>query len=348
MKKVIYMMLCFMLLFVSTSAFAETKAYETYTLGEIQNILESYLDCRGEYFYEDPEAMYEYAVDVLLGSEEYEIEATDNFALIKEYLVQYKLVYEDYLYCSHFLEQGDLETAATMADKCNCIYYDAQKNIASFELSGQFLETTIEDIVERNKCMYETTNNAYINNVMAANASYSGSTAASYAQRYAKNYNKAAYPSYSIISGGDCTNFVSQCLFAGGIPKVGSKTTEGVYSSTTQWYCICTYDPGYQSGNGREYAVSTSWIRAIDFNAYMTSVAKSKSVKSSESALNSSCSVGDIVQLLSDAGTPYHSVIISQKTTSGAKYCGHTYDKLNEPISTIFSDANKVVLFDFT
>lgn len=344
MKKVICMVLCFMLLFVPTSVFAETKAYETYTLGEIQSILESYLDCSGESFYEDPEAMYEYAVDVLLGDEEYEIETVENFDLIKEYLVQYKLAYEDYLYCSYFLEQGDLETAAAMADEFNCTNYDVKKNIASFELSGQFLETTIEDIVERNKCMYETTNNTYKNSV-AAYASYSGSTAASYAQQYALVGNKATYPAYI---GEDCTNFVSQCLFAGGIPKVGSKTTKGIYSSTTQWYCICTHDPGYQSGNGREYAVSTSWIRATDFNPYMTSVAKSKSVKTSVSALNSSCSVGDVVQLLSDAGEPFHTVIISQKTSSGAKYCGHTNPRLNEPISTIFSDANKVVLFDFT
>ena len=41
--------------------------------------------------------------------------------------------------------------------------------------------------------------------------------------------------------------------------------------------------------------------------------AKSKTKKTTASALNSSCAVGDVVQVLSAAGTPEHTVIISKK-----------------------------------
>lgn len=44
---------------------------------------------------------------------------------------------------------------------------------------------------------------------------YSGSAAANYADEWAKSYN-SAYPAFS----DDCTNFVSQSLYAGGMPQV--------------------------------------------------------------------------------------------------------------------------------
>lgn len=45
---------------------------------------------------------------------------------------------------------------------------------------------------------------------------YRPADAAAYARTYALSYNTSAYPDMSAL-GGDCTNFVSQCMFAGGI-----------------------------------------------------------------------------------------------------------------------------------
>lgn len=53
---------------------------------------------------------------------------------------------------------------------------------------------------------------------------YSGTTAKNYAHTWYNSFNTASYPNMEGM-GGDCTNFVSQCMKAGGIPMDSS------------WYC---------------------------------------------------------------------------------------------------------------
>ncbi len=55
---------------------------------------------------------------------------------------------------------------------------------------------------------------------VCATVSAAGMAAVVYANRYAENYN-ASYPTFD----GDCTNFVSQCVYAGGEAMVGSGTS---------------------------------------------------------------------------------------------------------------------------
>lgn len=92
---------------------------------------------------------------------------------------------------------------------------------------------------------------------------YSGSQAASYAKQYADSYN-SAYPHYSA----DCANFVSQCVYWGGLSMNGSSVNVGIHDSTTNWYCIYINTILWV----RRYAVTTSWIRVSDFNAYFSSI----------------------------------------------------------------------------
>ena len=58
---------------------------------------------------------------------------------------------------------------------------------------------------------------------------YNPDAAANYADRYALNYNPD-YGNYSSV-GGDCSNYCSQCLFAGGLPMV-----YGSSGSRNSWY----------------------------------------------------------------------------------------------------------------
>ncbi len=75
-----------------------------------------------------------------------------------------------------------------------------------------------------------------------ASKKYNASAAVKYADLYALSYNKA-YHNFNSV-GGDCANFVSQCLDAGGLNQVvGSE-----YSSPKVWY--------YKSGSN----CSSSWI----------------------------------------------------------------------------------------
>lgn len=75
---------------------------------------------------------------------------------------------------------------------------------------------------------------------------YNGAAAAAYADTYWHNYNPA-WPSFA-NSGGDCTNFVSQALYAGGIAMRPSPT----YSGDAAWYMV--------SKTHHRWSYALSWI----------------------------------------------------------------------------------------
>lgn len=86
------------------------------------------------------------------------------------------------------------------------------------------------------------------------NPDYQGINARDYARQYAVNYN-SNYFDYNDY-GGDCTNFTSQAVYAGGLIKdYGSNS-----SSDRDWYFHWDY-PWY---GGRSPVSSTTWIRVTD------------------------------------------------------------------------------------
>jgi hypothetical protein len=83
---------------------------------------------------------------------------------------------------------------------------------------------------------------------------YSGAAAAAYADTYWQTYNPA-WPSFA-NSGGDCTNFVSQALYAGGI----SMRTSPTYSGNAAWYMV-------KKRNRWSYAAP--WVNAQDQSIFL-------------------------------------------------------------------------------
>jgi len=83
---------------------------------------------------------------------------------------------------------------------------------------------------------------------------YSGAAAAAYADTYWQTYNPA-WPSFA-NSGGDCTNFVSQALYAGGIGMRTSPT----YSGHAAWYMV-------KKRNRWSYAAP--WVNAQDQSIFL-------------------------------------------------------------------------------
>ena len=69
--------------------------------------------------------------------------------------------------------------------------------------------------------------------LIAFSLSYNPSAAVEYAKKYCSNYNPQ-YTSYRIM-GGDCANFVSQCLIAGGMNFSGCQNVKsnGVIAGVT-------------------------------------------------------------------------------------------------------------------
>ena len=125
----------------------------------------------------------------------------------------------------------------------------------------------------------------------------------------------------------------------------GSSVNVGIHDSTTNWYCIYINTILWV----RRYAVTTSWIRVSDFNAYFSSIG-TKTTKTTISALVSSCAVGDPVQLADKTtGTAYHTIIIYEKDSSTAYFCGHTNSRNNVNVYDYLNqNQDKFILFDIT
>lgn len=83
----------------------------------------------------------------------------------------------------------------------------------------------------------------------SAASGYNGAGAAIYADTYWQNYNPS-WPSFA-NSGGDCTNFVSQAMYAGGI----AMRTAPTYSGNAAWYMV-------KARHGWSYALP--WVNAQD------------------------------------------------------------------------------------
>ena len=138
---------------------------------------------------------------------------------------------------------------------------------------------------------------------------YDRQAAAAYARRWALDRNPAYYDFENI--GGDCTNFASQCIFAGaGIMN---------YTPVTGWY--------YRSVSDR----SAAWTGVEYLYAFLTG--NRSAGPYGHTVPKSGAMVGDIVQLGSADGDFYHSPVITAVTPE-ITVAAHTYDALDKPLSS--------------
>lgn len=145
---------------------------------------------------------------------------------------------------------------------------------------------------------------------------YSGSRGVSYANSYVTNANSRFYT--ASVSGGDCTNFVSQCLWYG----FGAADTQTDITNKVRMIPGSTYSDGWYAGSG---GGSRNWEAVNYFWSYMTS-SKSidtpgprVSVVSSISSLNA----GGIMQIdFTSDGSYDHSVIMVDTATQ--KFAQHS------------------------
>ncbi len=138
---------------------------------------------------------------------------------------------------------------------------------------------------------------------------YNRNAAVAYARRWALSRNPAYYDFQNI--GGDCTNFASQCIFAG----------SGVmnYTPTMGWF--------YRSINDR--APAWSGVEYLhNFLVNNRTVGPYGSIVPQEKA-----QPGDIVQLGTEDGHFYHSPIITAIKPQ-ILVAAHTYDALDRPLDS--------------
>nr|WP_054876165.1 amidase domain-containing protein [Oxobacter pfennigii] len=149
--------------------------------------------------------------------------------------------------------------------------------------------------------------------------------AVEYALKYVKNPN----PYYRYFKtegdgGGDCTNFVSQCLFYGGAPMD--------YKARWPWWY-----KGTGNSSRIDHAWSVSW--AVAHSLYWCLKSRGKSDAYGLCGIETSdmdvLELGDIIQYEKSGGIIYHSAIITGFSTKSGKreplITQHSIDAVNIP-----------------
>lgn len=145
---------------------------------------------------------------------------------------------------------------------------------------------------------------------------YNRLDATNYAMKWAKGRN-VKYFNFDML-GGDCTNFISQCLYSGNCNMN--------YSKINGWY--------YISANNR----SPSWT-ANNF-LYNFLINNRLQGPFAEVSNINKIQIGDIVQLNFEDDLLFdHSLIVTKihepRNYDNILICSHTFDRLNAPISSI-------------
>lgn len=164
----------------------------------------------------------------------------------------------------------------------------------------------------------------YMSTDINKNDSFQRVYAVDYAATYVNSSNPY-YPYYSI--NGDCTNFVSQCLYAGGMPMIDNSS----YDIRRQWYMYRIVSPKVLN-----YRNSDTWTVAHEFRYHWGNVNgigwdRCYQYKIYSSAYNLiyddnlwndlyyRCSGGDVIQYVygpSDSryGRTYHSQLVHRRS----------------------------------
>lgn len=138
---------------------------------------------------------------------------------------------------------------------------------------------------------------------------YDRSAVIKYAQRWALERN-AKYYDFEHV-GGDCTNFASQCIYA------GAKTMN--YTQTYGWY--------YNSLSDRSPA--WSGVKYL----YQFLINNKSTGPYAHEVLLEDAKPGDIVQLGKSNGHFYHTSVITEITPE-ILVCAHSYDALDRPLTS--------------
>lgn len=130
-----------------------------------------------------------------------------------------------------------------------------------------------------------------------------------YARRWAFSHNPAYYNFENL--GGDCTNFISQCLYAGGAVMN--------YTRDTGWY--------YRSLNDR----AAAWTGVEFFCDFI--VNNKGAGPFGELVALREARAGDVLQL-GTGSVFYHSLLVVDVTDGVPRVAAHTYAAFDRPLTT--------------
>ena len=148
---------------------------------------------------------------------------------------------------------------------------------------------------------------------------YDRAAAVAYARKWAFGRNPKFYDFSKI--GGDCTNFASQCIYAGaGVMN---------FTPTFGWY--------YKSVNDR----TPSWTGVEYLYNFLT--ANDGAGPFAEEVSLDKLEIGDVVQLGKATGDFYHSPIVVGFRRGQILIAAHSYDAYNRPLSSYSYEKVRVI-----
>lgn len=161
--------------------------------------------------------------------------------------------------------------------------------------------------------------------------SYSRTAAVNYAVRYALKPNPAyRYFKLNENTGGDCANFLSQCLFAGGAPMI--------YNSNNQWWYN---NKGTSKVNDDTWTTSWTVAHALYWLLKINNESNLYGPKGLEVSNASMLQPGDLVFFENNNGIKFHSAIVTSISNNVPLISHHSFEALNIPFNSSWP-ANKL------
>ncbi|MBM7865748.1 hypothetical protein GTO89_02965 [Heliobacterium gestii] len=177
--------------------------------------------------------------------------------------------------------------------------------------------------------------------VNALVAGYNREAAVAYANRYYKNHNPR-YPDFNSRPGrgGNCANFISQCLYAGGMPWVLGPPER--FTWTRYWWC----KPGATDRDG-DQRITLSWKVTVAFRNHWSGRVARFSTHSAAAMLNdwsrwfNRLRLGDFIQLAYANGAPYHTLILVAKVGNDIALASQSDDANDQSMRGILESVQK-------
>lgn len=216
---------------------------------------------------------------------------------------------------------GGIYDESTRLYYLNARYYDPE--------NGRFLsEDTYRGEVNDPDTLhlYAYCKNNPINYVDPSGHKYSPQKAADYGYKWGKHPN----PKYYYDKDKDCTNFVSQCVHAGGkkMNRPKGPVTPKSDKVLNYWYAV-------KGKKKNQWSMTYTWRSVKHFFLYWRIRSEKVIVESNFSKFEKKLKIGDIVQLYKNDREWYHSVIISRKIDGEFRYAGHTNNHSKNPVKKL-------------
>lgn len=267
---------------------------------------------------------------MVIGSAEYIDYLSDQMLCGADLMLTSREDYDDIeLYASSFLTACDGEVGVNIE-----VLNDGTEVARLFETEKS---KTLSQVREENDLRMQQEEQLALfysaaNDMPALTAAYSPSAAATYAQRYAENYNVPTYKGFL----SDCTNFVSQCVVAGG--KAMSFPSDWRTIANTNDNASYWYHKNYSVKYDYTYKYSKTFINVASFYSYALKLGATATTYTGVAGIQNNAKKGDIVQCYNSSNGWHHSIIITSGSKGNWKYCGHSSDRKDYPVANLTKD----------